>query len=509
LNNTISSRTAKTVLAAFTETLVQIVAVVLPFILRTIFILRLGSEYLGLNGLCTSILGILNIVDFGVDAALKYRLYKPVAEKDWKTTGVYLKYIRKVYFFIGLVILLGAIGVMPFLSKLIKSDVPTGINIYVIFFCFLVQTVLSYWFFNYYQLIFFADQKKSIVDLSRLASFVFTYLLQFVAVYTRHYYLFAFMQLLFPTVFGLLLRTNAKRRYPEVVFLGSMKIAEKKSIWKDTFAVAIFKIRTISRNTLDNTIISAILGLVVLSNYNNYSMVAAVPSMFCWIITGAVAPSIGNFQVSESKQSVYKIFQLTFLLQLFVIGFASVCYYELIQNFILIWLGVDFLLSDLFVLCFSIQIFFVCISNYFTMLRESLNLWQKGKWLAVLEIFMNLVLNVLLTKLIGLPGIVLATVITVLVINIPTDYYVLIKQHFGEKPLWAILALLLTVLGCVVSVVIINAIMTYVPVYRFWTLLIRAAVTVGVTCTVLLLLFLPLKTFRDLLSNILDFILKR
>ncbi|MCQ2577019.1 MAG: hypothetical protein MJ176_00670 [Treponema sp.] len=509
LNNQKSiSRTSRTLMAAFTDTLFQIVAVLFPFILRTIFITRLGSEYLGLNGLCTSILGTLNIVDFGVDAALKYRLFKPVSEKDWKTTGVYLNYIRKVYFFIGLVILLAAIVVMPFLQNLIKSDIPSGINIYVIFACYLLQTVLSYWFFNYYQLLFYANQQKNVVDLSRMASFIVTYLLQFIAVYKRHFYLFAFMQVLFPLVFGILLRCNARRKYCEIILTGNLEEEEKKSIWKDTFAVGLFKIRTISRNTLDNTIISAFLGLVILANYNNYSIIAVVPYMMCMIITSALAPSIGNYQVTESKQSIYHIFTLTYLLQLFVIGFASVCYYELIQNFILIWLGIDFILADSFVLIFTVQIFFVCVSNYFSMLRETLNLWQRGKWMAVLEILLNLVLNILLTKLIGLSGIVLATVLTVAFINMPTDFYVIIKKYFGETPIWALISIILIILGCVGSVFIINAIMTSIPIIKYWTYLIKIFITFTVTVTVLFLALLPLKTFRELIGIVVGFIKK-
>lgn len=501
-----SSRTAKTVMAAFTEALFQVVAVFFPFILRTIFIMRLGSEYLGLNGLCTSVLGTLNIVDFGVDAALKYRLFKPVSEKDWKKTGIYLNYIKKVYFLIGLVIFVAAVCVMPFLSKLIKSDIPDGINIYVVFFCFLMQTVLSYCFFNYYQLLFYADQKKSVVDLSRMAAFSLAYLLQFWAVFNKHYYLFAFSQVIFPLFFGLLLYIVAKKHYENVILFGNLAEAEKKSIWKDTFAVAIFRIRTTSRNTLDNTIISALLGLVILSHYNNYSMIAVVPTTLCMIITSALLPSIGNFQVSESKKNVYHIFKLTFLLQLFVIGFASVCYFELIQDFIQSWLGTSFLLSNVFVTLFTMQIFFMGISHYFGMLREALNLWQRGKWFALLEILLNLVLNVLLTKLIGLPGIVLATVITIVLINMPTDFYVIVKKYFGEIPGWALLVLFLTVLGCAGSILIINRIMSFVPVLKYWTLLIRAAITVVVTCTVLSLLFLPLKSFRELLSTMFSFL---
>ena len=43
----------------------RFVGIIFPFVLRTIFIYTLGSEYLGLNSLFTSILTVLNLAELG------------------------------------------------------------------------------------------------------------------------------------------------------------------------------------------------------------------------------------------------------------------------------------------------------------------------------------------------------------------------------------------------------------------------------------------------------------
>ena len=139
------------------------------------------------------------------------------------------------------------------------------------------------------------------------------------------------------------------------------------------------------------------------------------------------------------------------------------------------------------------------------MIRESLNLWKKGKIFAGIEIALNLVLNILLTKLFGLPGIVLATVITIMFLNIPVDLYGIVKDHFEASPLWFVVVLFLCILCCTISIVFIELIMKYIPDIHIWTLLVRVAITVFVTCIVLFILFIPFRTFRELLAIVNNF----
>ena len=92
---------------------------ILQFICRTIFIKKLGSEYLGLNGLFTNILTILSFAELGVGNAIVYNMYKPLAEKDNKEVSRLLKLYKKCYNIIVLLIFGGGLLCIPFLKDLV------------------------------------------------------------------------------------------------------------------------------------------------------------------------------------------------------------------------------------------------------------------------------------------------------------------------------------------------------------------------------------------------------
>ena len=67
-------------------------SLVFPFILRTTIIHMLGSEYLGLNSLFTSVLNVLSLAELGFGSAMVYSMYKPIVENDSKTICALLNY---------------------------------------------------------------------------------------------------------------------------------------------------------------------------------------------------------------------------------------------------------------------------------------------------------------------------------------------------------------------------------------------------------------------------------
>ena len=97
------------------------VIILIPLINRTIIIHFLGSEFMGLDGLFTSILQMLNIAELGFSTAIVFSMYKPIAEKDSDTICALLSLYQRVYRIIGMVILLIGVSIIPILPKLIQN----------------------------------------------------------------------------------------------------------------------------------------------------------------------------------------------------------------------------------------------------------------------------------------------------------------------------------------------------------------------------------------------------
>ena len=89
----------------------QFIFLIMSFICRTVFTKTLGAEYLGVSGLFSNILTILSFAELGIGTALVYRMYKPLAENDYKKLKLYVKLYKKIYTIIIIVISIVGIAI--------------------------------------------------------------------------------------------------------------------------------------------------------------------------------------------------------------------------------------------------------------------------------------------------------------------------------------------------------------------------------------------------------------
>ena len=144
--------------------ILQIINIILPFVVRTLILYKLGEEYQGLNGLFTSILQVLNLTDLGFSSAVVYILYKPIAIGDNDTVCALISYLKRVYRIIGIVILAIGLILLPFLKFLIKGSYPDEVNIYLLYLIYLSNSVISYWLFAYKTALLLAMQRADLTD---------------------------------------------------------------------------------------------------------------------------------------------------------------------------------------------------------------------------------------------------------------------------------------------------------------------------------------------------------
>ncbi|MCI6189341.1 MAG: polysaccharide biosynthesis protein, partial [Clostridium sp.] len=113
--------------------ILKVYQIVIPFLMRTAMIYFMGMQYLGLNSLFVSILQVLNLAELGVGNAMVFSMYKPIVDDDKVTICALMKLYKIYYRFIGLVIAVIGLVLLPFIPKLIHSDLPSGMNIYILY----------------------------------------------------------------------------------------------------------------------------------------------------------------------------------------------------------------------------------------------------------------------------------------------------------------------------------------------------------------------------------------
>ena len=297
-----------------------------PFVVNTIIIKTLGVEYLGLNSLFASILQVLSLAELGFGTAMVFSMYEPVAKKNFEKVSALLNMYRKVYLAVGGIILLGGLMCIFILPYIIRGDIPDGINIYILFIICLTNTVISYFLFAYRTSIFFANQRKDIID--KINTFIETALnisKIIILLIFENYYLFCVLQPVYTALSSFLVFILSKKMYPAYKCKGVVSKKEKKQIYSKVFGLSVNKLCSVISLSFDSIIISSFLGLTILGMYNNYFIITNALMAFLYIITTSAASSIGNSMVCENLEKNYddfNTFQFGFAI---ITGWASIC----------------------------------------------------------------------------------------------------------------------------------------------------------------------------------------
>ena len=410
----------------------KLISTILPFILRTIIIKILGTEYLGLSSLFMAVLNVLNLAELGISGAIVCSMYKPIADGDNSTICALLALYRKVYKIIGSVIFAVGLVVLPFVNLLIKGSVPNDINIYILFLIYLSNTSLSYLMFAYKNSILVANQRNDIVLKIQSFCSVLQSIIQIILVVLfKNYYLYIIMLPVFTIINNLMIAYVTKKKYPEYECHGNVENNILSKFKEQSAGLMIGKISSTIRASIDSIYISMFLGLVKVGMYNNYFYIVTTISGIIQIIETSMVASVGNSIVTESVEKNYNDFKkFTFFLQ-WIVSVCSICILCLIQPFMKIWVGSRLMFKmPMAVLCASYLLVFN-INLIRSVYTQAIGMWWQLRKISIIDIFVNLFLNLVLVYSMGAYGVLLASVIDVVFVSIPWTTYYLFKEYFG------------------------------------------------------------------------------
>ena len=485
----------------------QIVMLVFPFINRTVMIYILGAEYTGLSSLFSSVLSVLNLADLGFSDAIVVNLYKPIDEQDKETVSYYLALYRKIYFVVGLIILLGGLIISPFLRFLINGEPPKEINIYVLFYLYLLNTVIGYFLFSYKQALLIADQRKDVLDVIRLGAFVIQSLIQILTIFIwKNYYWYLIVSIVGTMACNFVCEIYTRRKYVAYNYKKGVSLKIPDSMKANVGALMIDKICSICRNSLDNIITTAFLGLVATTIYGNYFYVYSSVYAIALVVERAIIPSLGNSLCSESGDNNYKKYMTIYLLFICVAGVFTSGAVSGYQDFMRIWVGDKLMLKNYQMFFFGIYLFVSIVHLPCNAFFDAAGLWHKIKKLYIIEAIANLILNICLGHYWGITGIILATIITVAGL-LPIRLGILEKELFrnkdnrkGVKQYWWNLVTDIIVIG------LSYRITTFISISGLQGFLIKVVIGMCISGILLLLLFKPSMYYKNLMEYIIYFV---
>lgn len=482
----------------------KVVSLGLPFATRTVMIYAIGMQYVGLGSLFSSILQVLSFAELGIGSALVFSMYKPMAEGDDDKVSALLNLYKKTYRIIGIVILAAGLLIMPFLDYLVAGDLPEGINLQVLFSIYLINNLVGYFLFAYKQSLFSASQRVDLISKIGMLLQLISSTAQIIILLTvRNYYAYVAIIPIITILNNITLGILADKQFPQYKCEGMISSDEKKEIEKKVGGMLFQKIGGIVLTSVDTIVISSFLGLRLLALYQNYYFIITALNGFLTVIMQSIIPSVGNSIASESVDKNYDSFKKFNFLYYWVVTLFSSCLLALYIPFVELWVGVENTLPNSLVYLFVVYFFIHKWLDATFVYLEAIGIWWENRMVPLLAALMNLTVNLLLVNVIGLYGILLSTIISILLVYTPGNINALFKYYF-KMPLMPFIKKQIIYLLVSIILIVLNYYICIMISFEnlFFTLLLRGIVSVIVTNTGLSLFYMKTAEFKYLCNLI-------
>ncbi len=412
----------------------QLLVTVLNFVCRTVFIYKLGNEYLGVNGLFTNILSMLSLSEMGIGTAIVYNMYKAVEQRDEEQINRLMSFYAKVYAIIGSIIMLSGVGCSFFIQYLIKDNIFDLSFLRTAFLLQVFNNAVSY-FISYRSCILFANQKDWICKVSSMIVSSLGCIAQIITLFVVHnYFVYLIIQI------GITIANNgaqfilAKKLYPNVKIRFSNKLTEEtySDIVARVKALLVHSVSSAINFGTDNIIISKFVGILETGFYSNYSMIiTTINALVSQMLNGIVA-SMGNLMVSANKEKIYEVYQKIDFVCVWIYGMLSASLICLIDPFVNIWTGEGHLLNRITVIVLIINFYILGVRQAIMITRNAGGLYTQDRIVAVIKPIINLVFSIFLVQFMGITGVFVGTLISQLVADVILFPYYLYKNIFGD-----------------------------------------------------------------------------
>lgn len=398
----------------------SIATMFLGFAVRTVFIMRLDSTLLGVNGLYTGVLSMLSLAELGIGTALNFSLYKPVAEKNYEKIKSYMLFYKKAYLTIAAVIAGLGLALIPFLRYLIKNPGSYSMRELTIYYLiFLFNTVSTYFVAYKYSLVN-AEQKNYIQTNIQTVTKLITTILQIVGLLLfSNFLIYLLTAALVELLQKLYVNYYLNHLYPYLIKknIQPLSKSETKEIGDKTKALVYHKVGDAARLQTDSMIISSFIQVSVVGMVDNYNMIINSVSYFVNIIFNSVISSFGNLIATESKEKQYEVFQVYRFVANWLYGLSGIGFYMLLSPLIYLWIGEEWILNNWVIGLILIDYYFkgerIVLHNF----KTAAGIFEQDKYLTFLQGVVNLIISIVLVQKIGLIGVYIGTIVSGLMAN--------------------------------------------------------------------------------------------
>lgn len=387
------------------------------FVTRKIFVDILGLEIVGIDGAFTNVVNTLAIVELGLGVGIVYKLYKPIAEKNWNQVAVVLCFLRRCYTVIASCVAILGISLAYFVVMPLKEDF-SKIWLAQIFILYVIDVVTSY-LYSHKRAMFIADQRNYVNNIIHIAAQLVLFISQiFVLKFFASFEGYLLCKIGSRLIENLIIsyRFDKKYSFVNLKIRQFMPDIEKKDLFKNMKALLLHKISGFGTTTVSNLIIAYCVSLRVTGIYNNYMLIVmALTTVTNEIFNGIIA-SFGNLLNTSGAKKVYENFNILYFLNFLLYSFIVTAFVCLSTPFISIWTGENSAFGIWTTIAITGYMYIYGMRQSIGMAKVSAGIYDQDKYLAVIGALITFIFSWILVKPLGISGVMLGNIIGIVAI---------------------------------------------------------------------------------------------
>lgn len=428
-----NSRTKNATYNTIIGFMVQLFTVFLSFAERRIFVNFLSLDYLGINGLYSNILSLLSLSELGISSVVIFYLYKPVYENDEARITSIVSYFKKVYVAIACVMLGIGLCMIPFLTYVIDSDMDFA-NLTAYYIIFLLNSVVTIPIAPKIALLAAHQDQRLYKNVTLLFKVILS-AAHILVLYATHNYIIYLVATLISTIFTqIVMAIIVDRKFPYLRERNSVKLSiDKQEMVEKIKSVMMCKIGATVISSTDNILISVLVSTVAVGLISSYSTIMGAVTAFLAVVNGAMASGVGNLSAENNKDRMYSLLRLFIYIYQIIGVFCALCMFFLSKDFVVWWLGEDYVVSNGIVIAYSARLWIYAVGVPMWTYRDANGLFEKSKYIMLINAAINLLLSFILGKNYGVIGIIIATSIADLLTTYFYDPYIVFKYLFSKS----------------------------------------------------------------------------
>lgn len=396
----------------------QIVNMMVGLFLPRLYLAVYGSEINGVVSAVNSFISYFSYLEAGLGLTMIHSLFKPLADKDYSQLNSLLSYSKKKYKEISLVYFV----LVLFASFLFPVVNPTAALGKVEFFCLVLVIglygALDFYTMAKYRVLLTADRKEYVISnamiLAQLLRFVFVWILLQLNISVAVVKIVPVLTLILRSV---ILNWYVRKKYPNVDYtVPPCDTVEGKQQQYDALLLQISISTSVSLPTL---IISQFLGFKEANVYAVYNLVINAMISIISALSSGVSPMLGR-SIAQGKNisGAYNVYD-------YIVSYVITVFFATTTVMILPFIQLYTNVVDDINYIHSSYALLICIwaaaYSYripVTAVVNAAAIYTKNRVSNILNLVMQIVLGVIGTRILGIPGLLIVMIAAAIQRNI-------------------------------------------------------------------------------------------